>query len=188
MKRPKAAALLVSLCFALLWVPAASAAFVPQGPKLVGSGTVGSASQGYSVALSADGNTAVVGGPGDNFNLGAAWVFVTPVPYSVTYDGNGNTGGTAPLDAGSPYIPGTTVTVLGAGTLTKTGSTFADWNTAANGTGTYYSPGETFAMPFANVTLFAQWAVVGATPTLQTAKSRKVQGSAGTFNLPLVIP
>ena len=33
-----------------------------QGPKLVGSGAVGTASQGISVSLSADGNTAIVGG------------------------------------------------------------------------------------------------------------------------------
>jgi hypothetical protein len=56
-----------------------------QGKKLVGSGAVGSARQGMSVALSADGNTAIVGGPDDNpwdrsvpFGLGAAgaaWVF-----------------------------------------------------------------------------------------------------------------
>jgi hypothetical protein len=56
-----------------------------QGKKLVGSGAVGTARQGTSVALSADGNTALIGGPGDNpwdrsvpFGLGpagAAWVF-----------------------------------------------------------------------------------------------------------------
>jgi hypothetical protein len=56
-----------------------------QGNKLVGTGAVGSACQGMSVALSADGNTAIVGGPGDTpwsrsvpFGLGAAgaaWVF-----------------------------------------------------------------------------------------------------------------
>ena len=56
-----------------------------QGKKLVGAGAVGSANQGWSVALSADGNTAIVGGPSDNpsdpsvpFGLGAAgaaWVF-----------------------------------------------------------------------------------------------------------------
>jgi hypothetical protein len=52
-----------------------------QGSKLVGTGAVGSAYQGQSVALSADGNTAIVGGSGDNF-VGAAWVFTrsgTPV-------------------------------------------------------------------------------------------------------------
>ena len=46
-----------------------------QGGKLAGSGAVGNATQGSSVALSADGNIAVVGGPGDNGGAGAAWVF-----------------------------------------------------------------------------------------------------------------
>jgi hypothetical protein len=48
--------------------------FSQRGPKLVGSGAVGPASQGRSVAVSADGNTALVGGPSDNSNAGAAWV------------------------------------------------------------------------------------------------------------------
>src|SRR2546421_310461 len=66
----------VLLCAALLW-PAqpALAQFTQDGPKLVGSGAVGSAQQGHSVALSADGNTAIVGGNADNGNAGAAWVF-----------------------------------------------------------------------------------------------------------------
>ena len=45
------------------------------GSKLIGSGAVGKTGQGFSVALSADGNTAIVGGPGDNANIGAAWVY-----------------------------------------------------------------------------------------------------------------
>jgi hypothetical protein len=49
--------------------------WVEQGPKLVGSGAVGSAEQGYSVALSSDGNTALVGGYQDNSSAGAAWVY-----------------------------------------------------------------------------------------------------------------
>jgi hypothetical protein len=49
-----------------------------QGPKLLGSGAVGNALQGYSVALSGDSNTVIVGGYGDNSNAGAAWVFVQP--------------------------------------------------------------------------------------------------------------
>lgn len=43
--------------------------------KLVGTGNIGAANQGNSVAISADGNTAIVGGPADNGNIGAAWVF-----------------------------------------------------------------------------------------------------------------
>jgi hypothetical protein len=46
-----------------------------QGSKLVGTGAVGDASQGTSVALSADGNTAIIGGLYDNGGMGAAWVF-----------------------------------------------------------------------------------------------------------------
>jgi hypothetical protein len=49
--------------------------FVQQGPKLVGSGAVGSANEGWSVALSADGDTALIGGPSNDNGAGAAWVF-----------------------------------------------------------------------------------------------------------------
>ncbi len=47
-----------------------------QGAKLVGTGSSGAALQGYSVALSADGNTAMIGGNGDNGNQGAAWIYI----------------------------------------------------------------------------------------------------------------
>ena len=49
-----------------------------QGPKLTGSdenAAGGSVNFGTSVALSGDGNTALVGGGGDNNNTGAVWVF-----------------------------------------------------------------------------------------------------------------
>jgi gliding motility-associated-like protein len=46
-----------------------------QGRKLVGAGNVGTSRQGWSVALSADGNTAIVGAFQDNSNQGAAWIY-----------------------------------------------------------------------------------------------------------------
>jgi hypothetical protein len=46
-----------------------------QGSKLIGTGAVGSAMQGWSVAIAGDGATAIVGGPGDNANVGTAWVY-----------------------------------------------------------------------------------------------------------------
>ncbi|MBS0152379.1 MAG: IPT/TIG domain-containing protein [Nitrospira sp.] len=52
-----------------------SGIWAQQGPKLVGTGAVDLALQGFSVAVSADGTTAVIGGPGDNGGIGAAWVF-----------------------------------------------------------------------------------------------------------------
>jgi hypothetical protein len=61
---------------ALVSIPHPVAAqFIQQGPKLVGSGSVGSAEQGTAVALSADGNSAIVGGANDNGRRGAAWVY-----------------------------------------------------------------------------------------------------------------
>jgi hypothetical protein len=61
------------------------APFRPQVPKLVGTGAVGNTNQGMSVAVSADGHTVILGGPGPNNAdrdrsplvgpVGAAWVF-----------------------------------------------------------------------------------------------------------------
>jgi hypothetical protein len=57
------------------WVFTQSGGVWTQQAKLVGTGTVGAANQGYSVALSNDGNTAVLGAPMDNNGAGAAWIF-----------------------------------------------------------------------------------------------------------------
>jgi FG-GAP repeat len=46
-----------------------------QGKKLTGSEESGAGAFGSSVALSTDGNTALIGGDGDNSYVGAAWVF-----------------------------------------------------------------------------------------------------------------
>ncbi|SPF36384.1 exported hypothetical protein [Candidatus Sulfopaludibacter sp. SbA4] len=64
--------LLVAL--AVWLVPDAHAQYAQQA-KLVGTGGVAPTNQGYSVAISADGNTAIVGSPWDNGSAGAAWVF-----------------------------------------------------------------------------------------------------------------
>jgi hypothetical protein len=74
---------------------AAAQQFVQQGPKLIGNSavyfetwinSVGGGGygvvQGHAVAVSSDGNTALVGGYGDNGGVGAVWVF--------TRDGSGN--------------------------------------------------------------------------------------------------
>jgi hypothetical protein len=50
--------------------------YIQQGAKLVGTSFAGFPQQGSSVAVSADGNTAIIGAPTDNSNVGAAWIFV----------------------------------------------------------------------------------------------------------------
>src|SRR5205085_2593044 len=53
------------------------AQFTQQGPKFFGAGSVGTlVYQGNSLAISADGNTAVEGAYGDSSNAGAFWVFI----------------------------------------------------------------------------------------------------------------
>jgi hypothetical protein len=74
-----------------------------QGEKLTASGESGAGSFGSSVALSADGRTAVIGGPTDNGRLGAvwAWEFVKPraqPPISVTSAASSLTHTTATLN------------------------------------------------------------------------------------------
>lgn len=87
--------------------------------------------------------------------LYAKWLAVGS--YTLTYHGNGNTGGSVPVDAGSPYNGTSTVTVAGnTGSLVKTSYTFSGWNTAANGSGTNYDPAATFTIN-ANTTLYARW-------------------------------
>lgn len=77
--------------------------------------------------------------------------------YTLTYNGNGNTSGSVPVDSRSPYSSGATVTVLGnTGSLVKTGWTFAGWNTNSTGTGTNRAAGSTFSIT-ANTTLYAKW-------------------------------
>jgi len=97
-----------------------------QGGKLVGTGAVGVAFQGRSVALSADGTTALVGGPFDHDNAGAGWVFVNPaiVPAapSILSDGTG-------IINGGSYLPGNVVSgswvaIKGAGFTDQT----TDWS------------------------------------------------------------
>jgi uncharacterized repeat protein (TIGR02543 family) len=98
-----------------------------------------------------------------NTTLYAQWTPVAPTNYIVTYLGNENTAGAAPVDGSSPYTPGSTVTILGnTGTpvLAKTGYTFAGWNTAADGSGTNYVGGDAFTIN-ANTTLYANWIIGG---------------------------
>ena len=44
--------------------------------KLVGTGNVGASRKGTTVSLSADGTLLAVGGPGDEGNVGATWIFI----------------------------------------------------------------------------------------------------------------
>lgn len=61
---------------------------VSNAEKLVGSGSSAGSWQGYSVALSSDGQTAMMGGHWDASGDGAAWVFTKTSPGVWTQQGN----------------------------------------------------------------------------------------------------
>jgi uncharacterized repeat protein (TIGR02543 family) len=99
--------------------------------------------------------------PGGVFNIGTSNIILyakwTLAIFTVTYDGNVNTGGTVPVDSAN-YQQGDTVTALGnTGTLTKTGYGFMGWNIQADGNGTTYTQYQTFSMGTGNVILYAKW-------------------------------
>ena len=83
-----------------------------QGPKLVGTGAVGAADQGSSVALTGDGNTAIVGGYRDGAGLGAAWVYTRSSGVWGQEAKLVGTGAVGPLD---PYGQGVSVSLSGDG-------------------------------------------------------------------------
>jgi 6-phosphogluconolactonase len=104
---------------------------------------------------------------GQTFTMGSADVtlyamWTASPPYTVTYDGNGNTGGTVPMDSNA-YVQGQNVTVLtNTGNLVKTGYVFSGWNTQANGLGTTFTQAQAFTIGATNVILYAKWiAVIG---------------------------
>ena len=87
-----------------------------------------------------------------NWGQSVRLVSTTPIQYTVTYNGNGNTSGSVPASA--QYVQNTNVTVLGAGDLAKAGYIFDGWLNSVNNT--TYTAGQTFEIT-SHVTLTAQW-------------------------------
>jgi uncharacterized repeat protein (TIGR02543 family) len=77
--------------------------------------------------------------------------------YTVTYDGNGNSGGSVPVDT-NRYSAGQPVTVLGnTGQLVRINYRFDGWNTQSDSSGTDVAVGSTYKMRESNVILYAKW-------------------------------
>lgn len=95
--------------------------------------------------------------PSSNETLYAIWT----TNYTLSYNGNGNTGGSTASTTGNGNV---TVATNG---FTRTNCTFSGWNTSADGTGTAYAAGSTFNLT-ANTTLYARWAAVANSATAPT--------------------
>lgn len=93
-----------------------------------------------------------------NTTLYAQW---TSTSKTVIFNGNGSTGGSMANQSACAS------TALTTNAFTRTGYTFAGWNTAADGSGTAYANGASY--PFtADITLYAQWNV-DLTPSITTS-------------------
>lgn len=105
--------------------------------------------------------------------------------YSVTYKPNGGVGNDVVVNA----VSGTTMTVM-ENPFYLDEFVFASWNTAAEGTGTPYTPGTTFSL-VNDLTLYAQWTTPSdhfvdvINPTNVNAAIGDATGyNAWTLNLP----
>jgi len=105
-------------------------------------------------------------------------------PYTITYNGNVNTGGVAP--GNQTKIHGTPLTLAtNTGALVKTGYTFSGWNTLANGTGTAYPAGASYTAN-APLTLNAKWTANTLAVTYDTQGGNTI--SSGSTTTGGVIP
>ena len=83
----------------------------------------------------------------------------TVLGYSVTYNGNGNTGGSVPTDS-EAYEKNETVTVKSnSGSLVRTGYTYGGWNTKDDGMGNNYTAGTGTFNITTNTILYAKWSI-----------------------------
>jgi xyloglucan-specific exo-beta-1,4-glucanase len=101
---------------------------------------------------------------GSTLTMGSASVTLYAVwGYTLTYSANGATSGTAP--SGGAYPANAALAIPGQGDLAKSGFSFNGWNVNAAGTGTNYSPSQTFTMPATPATLYAHWVPVSPEPS-----------------------
>jgi YD repeat-containing protein len=103
--------------------------FIQQGEKLTASGETGKAAFGASVALSSDGNTALIGGYYDNGYVGAAWVFTrsgsTWTQQGPKLTGSGESSGEADFGSSVALSGDGNTAVIGG--LTDSGGVGAAW-------------------------------------------------------------
>ena len=76
--------------------------------------------------------------------------------FLVSYDGNGHTTGTVPVDE-TRYAAGTVVFVRAGEQLARAGFVFGGWRTVLDGAAEILQPGESFAMADEDVALTARW-------------------------------
>lgn len=124
----------------------------------------------------------------DNSKSNKMTVMTLSTLHSVGYNANGATTGSVPVD-NLKYEKDTTVTVLdNAGALEKEDYQFTGWNTAADGSGTSYSVGDTFSMNDSDVTLYAQWQPLYVNISFESNGGTEIENQKVNYNSLAVNP
>ncbi len=129
----------------------------PVAGTFTATGPLGTARDQATASVLSDGKVLIAGGYGSSGALASAELY-DPPNQSVTFQGNGADNGSMANQAAN--VP----TALSTNTFTRTGYTFAGWNTVAGGGGIAYANSATY--PFsAGETLYAQWSALPTPPT-----------------------
>jgi len=131
------------------------------GGSIGGGGAGGNATTNGGSPEANTGSGGGGAGSASNGGSGGSGLVVIAFAYDITYNANSATGGTAPASQTKGH--GTSLVLrTNTGTLARTGYTFAGWNTQADGLGTSYAAGATYATN-ASLNLFAQWTLNACT-------------------------
>jgi hypothetical protein len=124
--------------------------------------------------------------PAANVVLTAQWTADDEVTYKVTYSGNGNTDGSAPVDPRA-YRSGAVATILGPNDLARDDYDFLGWATSAGADTAAYNAGGSLTVT-GNITLYAVWeldehALTGTDITITAGPDDQIRLDAQTGNL-----
>jgi uncharacterized repeat protein (TIGR02543 family) len=130
-----------------------------EGTTISLPGSTGLTESGYTLT---SWNTAV-NGSGVSYGLGQSLVLAEPLTLyaqwtasaasiTISFAANGGSGSLSELSGAG----GTSVTLPGASSIVRPGFSLTSWNSAANGSGTSYSLGQSLTLT-STLTLYAQW-------------------------------
>jgi uncharacterized repeat protein (TIGR02543 family) len=117
-----------------------------------------------------------------NTTLYAVW---SPASQSITYDNNGGAGSISSTTGNT----GSSINLSNGSGFTRAGYTLASWNTAANGSGTSYTLGQSsLTMPAEGLSLYAIWSANTLNVTFDTQGGSSITSTTTTTGASLSDP
>ena len=156
------------------WTSTNQASFSSNG-TFSGTGTTGTSisKTGLTASTTYTGTVTVTSSTGNTASSNYSLRTSDPAAnYTITYNGNGNTGGSMLDTVGNGSV------TLRANGFTRTNCTFAGWATSAGGS-VVYSNQATYSLS-ANATLYAKWNAVANSATAPTVSFTGTSGSGSS--------